>query len=405
VQGARSGLVAAGLADGDVVLSLERLNRAPLIDAANRTVEVDAGVTLSTLNDAAAEHGLTFPIDLGADPTVGGMVAANTAGARFLRHGDVRRNLLGLEVVLSDAAGTRLELGRALWKDNSGLDLKHLFTCSAGALGVVTRATLALQPLPANRVTALVAVSKAESALSLLLNLEQSAGTLLTAFEGISATALDLAFRHVPRLRRPFSDTTKPGYCVLIELAAGAGVPVECLSNLIEQSVGAMLEHGSATDAVVDQGHSLWSIRHAIPEGLRACGTTVACDVSVRRGDVMAFRSVAAAEVAKSWPELIVADFGHIGDGGLHFNLVWPHDAGPLPDGTAAAVRSHIFEIAVERFGGSFSAEHGVGPRNIDDYVRFTPAPVRLLAGQIQRLVAPTYLGRVDFGTKGRENA
>jgi FAD/FMN-containing dehydrogenase len=312
--------------------------------------------------------------------------------------------LLGLEVVLSDAQGTRLELGRALWKDNSGLDLKQLFASSAGALGIVTRATLALQPLPAHSVTALVALKEAEDALALLLELEQSGGTLLTAFEGISAVALDLAFRHLPRLRKPFADTS-PQYCVLIELAAGAGVPLECLSRLIEESVGSMLERGSATDAVIDQGDSLWSIRHAIPEGLRAHGTVVGCDVSVRRGTVMAFRSIAAAEVRSRWPELLVADFGHIGDGGLHFNLVWPNDAGPLPAGTADAARSLVFEIAVERFGGSFSAEHGVGPRNINDYVRFTPAAVRSIAGRIQRLVAPVELGRVDFGTTGgKEN-
>jgi FAD/FMN-containing dehydrogenase len=119
----------------------------------------------------------------------------------------------------------------------------------------------------------------------------------------------------------------------------------------------------------------------------------------------MAFRSIAAAEVRSRWPELLVADFGHIGDGGLHFNLVWPNDAGPLPAGTADAARSLVFEIAVERFGGSFSAEHGVGPRNINDYVRFTPAAVRSIAGRIQRLVAPVELGRVDFGTTGgKEN-
>jgi FAD/FMN-containing dehydrogenase len=367
-------------------------------------VQADAGVALSTLNNAAAEHGLTFPIDLGADPSVGGMVAANTGGARFLRHGDVRRNLLGLEVVLSDGAGTCLELGRALWKDNSGLDLKQLFTSSAGALGVVTRATLALQPLPANSVTALVALTEAEHALALLLHLEQSAGSLLTAFEGISANALELAFRHLPRLRKPFGDTI-PEYCVLIEVAAGAGIPPECLSNLIEQSVGSMLESGSASDAVIDQTDSLWSIRHAVPEGLRAHGVVVGCDVSVRRGDLMAFRSVAAAEVRERWPQLIIADFGHIGDGGVHFNLVWPNAAGPVPMGLPEAVKSHLFAIAFERFGGSFSAEHGVGPRNISSYVRFTPLAVRSLAGRIQRVVAPAELGRVDFGTmEGNEN-
>ncbi|MBP8234388.1 MAG: FAD-binding oxidoreductase, partial [Rhizorhabdus sp.] len=196
-QGARSGLVGAGLADRQIVLSLERLNAAPVIDAVNRTADVEAGVLLSTLNAAAGEHGLYFPIDLGADPSIGGMVSANTGGARLLRHGDVRRNLLGLEVVLSDAEGTILRFGRGLWKDNSGLDLKQLWVGGAGSLGIVTRATVALQPKPANRITALIALDRPEAAVDLIAPLEAGLGTLLTAFEGMSRPAMEAALAHV----------------------------------------------------------------------------------------------------------------------------------------------------------------------------------------------------------------
>ncbi|MFC3712965.1 FAD-binding oxidoreductase [Sphingoaurantiacus capsulatus] len=401
-QGGRSGLAGAGLAAGAVVLSLERLAQAPQIDPINRTVQVDSGVPLSSLNAAAAAHGLTFPIDLGADPSVGGMVVANTGGARFLRYGDVRRNLLGLEVVLADGEGTVIELGGPVWKDNSGLDLKQLFTSSAGALGVVTRATLALQPLPANRVTALVGLATPAAAAPLLVELERRAGTLLTAFEGISATALELALAHVPRLRRPFA--ASPPYSVLIELSGGSGLPAGLLTNLLEEAIVPLIEIGTAIDAAVDEGDSLWAIRHAIPEGLRAHGSVIACDIAVRRGDLSRFRELAAAEVAQRWPQLVVADFGHVGDGGLHFNMVWPRDAGPAPAGLAAAVQSLVFAMVVEQFSGSFSAEHGIGPRNIDHYARFTPPPVRDLAGRVQRLVAPAGLGRVDFGAQ-LENA
>ncbi|MCW3837656.1 FAD-binding oxidoreductase [Sphingomonas canadensis] len=403
-QGARSGLAGAGLADGSVVLSLERVAGPPRIDAENRTAEVDAGVPLSALNAAAAEHGLTFPIDLGADPTIGGMIAANTGGARFLRHGDVRRSLLALEVVLADGQGTQMRLGNPVWKDNSGLELKQLFASSAGALGVVTRATVALQPLPANSVCALVALAEPAEALALLLALERRAGTLLSAFEGISGTALDLALSHVPRLKPPFAGGSPP-YCALVELSAGDAIPADLLMDILGEAITPMIEDGRATDAVIDEGRSLWAVRHAIPEGLRTAGAVIACDIAVRRGDLMRFREEAAAAVSARWPELVIADFGHCGDGGLHFNMVWPRALGPIPAGLAEEVRRLVFAMVVDGYHGSFSAEHGIGPRNIDHYVRFTPEPVRALAGRVQRLIAPAGIGRVDFGAGAEDGS
>jgi FAD/FMN-containing dehydrogenase len=238
-QGARTGLVAAGIAGpgGDaIVLTLERLARPPVIDPINRTVEVDAGVPLSAVNAAAAEHGLFFPIDLGADPSVGGMIAANTGGARFLRYGDVRRNLLGIELVTADATPRALRLGAALWKNNVGLDLKQLIVGSSGSLGIVTRATLALAPKPVVTVSAMLALDRAESATELLIALEQAFGMLLTAFEGISGAALDTALNHVPRLRDPFGGV-RPDYAVLIELSAGAAFDAE----MLEERLGSVL--------------------------------------------------------------------------------------------------------------------------------------------------------------------
>jgi FAD/FMN-containing dehydrogenase len=399
-QGARTGLVAAGLPDdagGMLVLSLERMNRAPAIDPVNRTAEVEAGVLLSQLNAAAAEHGLHFPIDLGADPSVGGMVAANTGGARFLRFGDVRRNVLGLEVVAADGAGP-MRLGGALWKNNAGLDLKQLFIGASGATGVVTGATLALQPLPASSVTALAALSDPMAALDLLTVLEARFGALLTAFEGMSRNALGHAFGHVARLQNPFADI--PPYAVLIELSSGPVLSTEALEEALGEALAGLMEQDGSPvlDVAADRGQRLWAIRHAVPEGLRAAGQVIACDIAVRRGDVMRLRAEAAADVANRWPELEVCDFGHIGDGGLHFNMVWPKAAGPAPAGLAEAVRGHVFARTVEDFDGSFSAEHGVGPRNIESYRRHTPPTVRRLAGSMQALLAPVALGRVDFG-------
>lgn len=400
VQGGRTGLVGAGLvAQGGIAISLERLAGPPEIDPINRSATVDAGVALSTLNAAAAAHGLYFPIDLGADPSIGGMVAANTGGARLLRYGDVRRNLLGVHVVMADAEGTRMQFGKPLWKNSAGLDLKQLFAGSAGALGIVTRATVALQPLPAHRVTALLSLRSEDLAPTMLVALEAALGTLITAFEGMSQAALAAALRHVPRLRDPFGGQV-PAYALLVELSAGQALPAERLEEMLAAVVMPFMDGDDAAiiDIAIDHGEGLWAIRHAIPEGLRAMGTVVACDIAMRRGDVIRFRREAIALLADALPGLIPHDFGHIGDGGLHFNMVWPSAAGPLDPAIADRARDLVFGLVVDTYGGSFSAEHGVGPRNARWYARHAPPAERELAGRVQALIAPAGLGRMDFG-------
>jgi FAD/FMN-containing dehydrogenase len=401
VQGGRTGLVGAGLASdagGELIVNLDRLSRHIEIDPANRTATLDAGVRLSALNAAAAEHGLFFPIDLGADPSVGGMIAANTGGAPLLRYGDVRANLRALDYVASDPEGTRQTLGAPVWKNNTGLDLKQMLVGSNGATGIVTRATLALQPRPAVRMTALLALRDPEVALTLLLALEAQFGTLLSAFEGISAAAMAAALDHVAGLRAPFAEV--PDYAVLIELSAGSAFDENVLEERFAAVLAPLMEGDAApvSDVAIDHRDRLWAIRHAIPEGLRAKGSVIACDIALRRGDVMRCRTAMAARLAVEAPGLMPHDFGHIGDGGLHYNLVWPRAAGAPDPALIERARTLIFDCVVQDYGGSFSAEHGVGPRNIAHYPRFVPAGVRRLAGAVQRLMAPIPLGRIDFG-------
>jgi len=218
-QGANTGLVGASVPDSSgrmVVLSLERLNKRLQVDVLDRTVTVDAGVLLSTLNEALAEHGLTFPVDLPADPQIGGMIAANTGGARLLRYGDVRRNLLGLEVVLAD--GRVVDALTALRKNNTGLDFKQLFTGTSGVFGIITGAVLQLAPLPRQRATALVGLQDGRAALNSLQALEHSLSELLAAYEVMSANALGPVFEGPAPLRNPFGAPLAP-YPVLVELA------------------------------------------------------------------------------------------------------------------------------------------------------------------------------------------
>ncbi|WP_114952198.1 FAD-binding oxidoreductase [Sphingosinicella terrae] len=398
-QGGGTGLVGAGLADSSrtsVILSVERLSESPVIDPLNRTAEAGAGLRLSALNEAAAEHGLYFPIDLGADPSVGGLIAANAGGARFLRHGDVRRNLLGLELVLSDGQGTIVRLGGPLWKNNSEIDLKQLVAGSSGGFGIVTRAFLALSPKPASQLCAMLSLADAGQAPELLVALEHAFGGLLSAFEGISGAALSAALGHFPRLRDPFRGAAVD-YAVLVELSAGAAVDEAALEDMFSRSLIPWIERGVVRDAVLDRGRSLWAVRHAIPEALRAEGTVIACDVALRRGELMHFRADVAGRLKAVVPSLRLHDFGHIGDGGLHFNLVWPRTAGPFDPAIADRAREIVFAAAVEDYGGSFSAEHGIGPSNEAFYRRYVAEPVRRLSGHIQRQFAPIPIGRVDF--------
>jgi FAD/FMN-containing dehydrogenase len=207
-MGANTGLVGASNPDASgemLVLSLERLDRTIEVSPVDGVVLVDAGVTLSRLQEALAPHGLVFPIDLGADPQIGGMIATNTGGTRLVRYGDVRANLLGLEVALAD--GTLLSRLTRLRKDNTGLDAKHLFVGTSGLYGVITRAVLRVVRRPRQRVATLACAASGEAVLALLATLEAEVGELLSAYEAVSREALGAVLRHGSYERDPFGGT------------------------------------------------------------------------------------------------------------------------------------------------------------------------------------------------------
>jgi len=396
-QGANTGLVGASTPDarGDqIVLSLERLTRIEAIDAEDRTATVEAGVRLSALNAAAAEAGLWLPIDLGADPSIGGMVATNTGGTRQLRYGGMRRRVLGLEAVLAD--GTVLRDMRGLRKDNTGVDLKQLFVGAGGGLGVVTRAIVELAPVLRRTAAALVAPASVEAIPAILAVLERRVGDLLTGFEGMSAEALGAALRRHPTLANPFAPEPLPPYALLVEFGAAEtdrdleALLVDVLSELADRHPALVV------DARVGAPERIWDLRHAISDSLRHEGRVIAFDVSVARSRLPAFRADVTARLAASFPFLRVCDFGHWGDGGLHLNLVWPEPHDDI-ERTERGVRELVYET-VDAHGGSFSAEHGVGPLNMPFYRRYTPSLNRELAARLKALFDPLgRIGAVDF--------
>ena len=380
-QGANTGLVASSTPDMDgamVVLSLERLNKTIEVDRAGRTVLVDGGVLLSQLNEALAKDGFWFPVDLGADPQIGGMVATNTGGTRLLKYGDVRHNLLGIEVVLGD--GRVLTQLNRLRKNNTGLDSKHLFTGTTGVFGVVTRAVLQVAPLPKQRAVALVGCRDGDAVLALLGALEGELGDVLSAFEVMSANALTAVFAHQPNLRKPFAEL--PRYATLVELSSTLPADALALEAVLEARLGAFLETAgdAVTDVLVGKGDEFWSMRHHISESLRSEGKMLAFDIAVPRSQLPAFTADVEALLAKEWPLVRLCDYGHWGDGGTHLNLVWNEAAIGRPAAEViAALQPRIYELAVRGYGGSYSAEHGVGPHNQRYYDLYTDPLVKQL--------------------------
>lgn len=403
-QGANTGLVGASTPDDSatqVVLSTSRLRQQCVIDAANRSVTVDAGMTLQELNEKLEPLGLWFPVDLGANPSIGGMVAANTGGTRLIRYGDVRHNVLGLQVVLLHPQAQVLQLGRALRKDNTGPDLKQLFIGTSGAGAVITQVTLEVQRKPQQNATALVVPTSDEAVLQLLQALEQDLGDYLSAFEGLSGNAMQAAIEHVPHLRNPFAPEPAPDFAILIELEAQSSKTYTRLDlqEALNQFLQDQFEH-TICNAVIGNAAELWHLRHSITEGARALGKPIAFDVSVPRSHIMAFCRAARAVVAQDFPFLHVVDFGHIADGGVHFNVIWRNDAAlPYDPAQVQALRDRIYAMVVQDFAGSYSAEHGIGPHNLAYYQQYTPAPVRQLAQGLRQLMDPEQLcGTVDFG-------
>lgn len=398
LQGAHTGLVKAATPQGQVLLSTERLREVFELDPLDRTLRVSAGFKLSEVNQRLAEHGLQFAIDLSADPSIGGMLAHNTGGTRMLRYGDVRANTLGLEVALAD--GQLLRLGHGLAKDNSALALQQLFIGASGGLGLITEATLRLAPLPKQAAVALVAPASLEAVWPLYQRWMNEFGVLVSAFEGLSAHALDAAI-HVQGGASPFgacSAAELPPYSLLIELSSELPQAQLNLRELLHTALEAAFESGEVVDAALDNDEGLWGLRHAVSEGLREQGAVIGFDISLPRRAVWAFREQATAWLAEHFAPAKVCDFGHLGDGGQHFNLVWPKSAPALSAEEGARLRAGIYALVMAH-GGSFSAEHGLGPLLQSTYDAHTATGVKALSAAVAGVLNPQgLLGQFRFG-------
>ena len=405
-QSGNTGLVSGSTPDASgaqVVLSLDRMTRRFDLDLDNRSLHVDAGFRLSEVNQRLESHGLFFPIDLGADPRLGGMLSTNTGGSRFLKYGDVRRNTLGIKVVLADEEGTVLDLASDLRKNNTGVDWKQIFIGTSGAFGIITECVLNIEALPKQVATAYLVPASGAHVMPLLRAMEQKLGAYLSAFEGMSKNAVAAALDHVPSLRNPFQGGQVPDYVILCEISR-TWEPREGeqgLDAVLEAVLGEIWESEAAplADAFVGPAHEMWALRHALSEGVKHSGKLIAFDLSFRRGDIMAFCDRMKAEMPAAFPEVKICDFGHIGDGGVHFNLVVPKGSTAASDAAfEKRLRDWVFEIAVRDFAGSFSAEHAIGRKNQSYYDLYTGETIKQLAAGLKAITSPGPLGTVRFG-------
>ena len=377
VQGANTGLVGAsvpGTSGGCGVLSTERLATPLDVHVEDVAVTAGAGVLLSKVDAAVAAHGLELPVDLSSDPSVGGLVATNAGGARVLRHGDVRRRLLGVQMVLADDDATVLGDLRPLRKKNDAVRLTDLVVGSAGLLAVVTAATLELAHRPADRATALVV--PAASVVEVAAQLERVLGGALGALELVSGTALRLTVDRLGGMTDPFPGRDVAD--VLLVEVEGAGAADTLLAAL--DSLGDRID-----DAAVLPPDRAWTLRHGVSEALAGAGTVLGLDVSLPRGALAAGRRQAADAVARLVPGAVLADFGHVGDGGLHLNVVLPEGHDPS---AAQALRHEVYAL-VARHGGSFSAEHGLGPANVEWWLGHEPPAARATLTAVKRVLDP----------------
>ncbi|QPC91695.1 FAD-binding oxidoreductase [Mesorhizobium sp. INR15] len=403
-QSGNTGLVSGSTPDASgtqAVLSLDRMTRIFDLDIDNRSLHVDAGIRLSDINGRLEQSGLFFPVDLGADPRIGGMLATNTGGSRFLRYGDVRKNTLGVKVVLADEAGTVVDLMSGLRKNNTGVDWKQLFVGTSGTFGIVTECVLNLERLPRQVSTAYLVPRTAAAVMPLLRMMEERLGSYLSAFEGMSRNAIGAALAHVPALRNPFQNGDVPDYVILAEISRSwaARADEQPLDAVLETVLAGIWEEDGAplADAFVGPAHEMWALRHALSEGVKHAGRLVAFDLSFRRADVLAFCDWMKAELPREFAGVDIFDFGHIGDGGVHFNLV-AGNASQVDAAFEQRLRDWVYSVAVDRFGGSFSAEHGIGRKNQAYYDRYTQQKNKDLAAGLKRLTSPGSLGSVCFG-------
>jgi FAD/FMN-containing dehydrogenase len=386
-QGGNTGLVGGSVLrePGGVILSMSRMNGIDAPDIVSGTIEVEAGAVLGALHKSLAGTGLMFPMHLGSEGSaqIGGLISTNAGGSHAFRYGMMQDLVLGLEVVLPD--GSVWDGMRRVQKDNSGYQLRKLFCGAEGTLGVVTKAVLKLVPEPCQQITALLAVPGMNAACEIANRCRRYAGEFLSALEFFSDFGLSMALEQIPSLNFPFEGRST--FYLLIEAGAGSSqVPLnEIVSGIIEQAMVDGLAEDGTLAASEAQRLNLWRLREEQPEGQRLAGPQLKHDISVPPRRMAEFLIQADDLCAAIAPGVRPNPFGHLGDGNIHYNLSPPDGAGGFGD-KAQALALALSELAL-KLGGSFAAEHGLGPSKLDLAIALQSPVERKLMKSIKEAV------------------
>jgi FAD/FMN-containing dehydrogenase len=360
-QGGNTGLVGGQTPhNGEVVISLKRLDKVREVDPTSNTMTCEAGVILIKAQEAATAAGRLFPLSLGAEGscTIGGNLSTNAGGTGALAYGVARELVLGLEVVLAD--GRVLHNLRKLKKDNTGYDLRHIFVGAEGTLGIITAAVLRLFPRPRAVETAFIGLPSPHAALALYNLVQERAGGSVTSFELIPRIALEFAVKHAPACRDPLAG--KHAWYVLLELSSQGK---SGLRATMEDILMSAAESGTIQDATIaesiEQTKGFWLLRHHIADTQKYEGGSIKQDVSVPVNAVPDFIVEATAAVKALIPDCRPCAFGHLGDGNVHYNVSQPVGADKAEFLSHwDAVNTAVFAV-VAKYQGSISAEHGIG--------------------------------------------
>jgi FAD/FMN-containing dehydrogenase len=354
-----------------IVLSMARMRRIRAVDPLNYTMIAEAGCVLAEVQAAAASVDRLFPMSLGSEGScqLGGNLSTNAGGTAVLRYGMMRDLILGLEVVLPD--GRVLDGLKPLRKDNTGYDLRDLFIGAEGTLGIITAAACKLFSRPATTVTAFVGVSDPQQAVSLLSRLRTFTGDAVSTFELIPRFALELVLQYIPNTANPLD--SRHDWHVLVEI--GMGRHDDALGDRIETELAAAMEAGQIGDAAIAasgaQRAMFWRLRETIPEAQRCIGASIKHDVSVTTSELSRFIVEASQLVRSITPQGRIVSYGHLGDGNLHFNVSRPAEADDDAFLQLAPQINRAVHDLIARYGGSISAEHGIGKLKREELVRY----------------------------------
>jgi len=393
-QGGNSGMCGGATPDAQgpsLLLSLRRMDAVRRLDVEARRITCEAGMILENLHHAAEAEALRFPLSLGGkgSATVGGLISTNAGGTQVLRHGSMRALVLGIEAVLAD--GSVFSALTPLKKDNRGFDLKQLLIGSEGTLGIVTAATLTLVPAVAERAVAWCAVPSLQVARRLLLHCDDALGAALEGFEVIPRASLAAVLGYLPTARAPLAGDH--AWHVLVEAVADSAGAAD-LRERMESTIAGAFAAGLVEDAVFSaseaQAEAFWTLRDSVAPAERAKGPAVQHDISVPVEQMPDFVDHASAEIEARFPGVKAVAFGHLGDGNVHFHAIAP--AGSEHGAWQATTGKEISAVVndmVTRWGGSISAEHGIGQLKIGELERLGDPVALGLMRQVKQALDP----------------